>query len=456
MNFLVNTDVAIVGGGIAGLVAAARTVELGLRATVIERGSGEDYACNSRFAGGIYHVCYHDPKSESMVLQKAIADVTKDVSSPELVDAVANHAGRAVDWLHAQGVRFVRGPEKWQAWVSAPPRPPSTWLDWKGRGQDVALRTLAGQIAIKGGEIIRGTRALSLIMRNECCAGVRVDSGGQQFDIAARAVVIADGGFQGNAELFRQHIGPEPGSVLQRGAGNGMGDGMRMAQEAGAALVGLDRFYGHILSRDALSNERLWPYPQIDLVAAAAIVVGADGRRFLDESLGGIFIANALAALNDPLSATAVFDSAIWERAGKAAQIPPNPMLEKAGGTLIRSDTLAGLAQAAGLPIDALERTVSEYNAQFPREGKSMPVVKPPYFAIPLCAGITNTMGGIAIDAHARVKRKGGGTIEGLYAAGSATGGLEGGPQVAYVGGLIKAVVLGLLAAEHICRETEA
>lgn len=149
------------------------------------------------------------------------------------------------------------------------------------------MRTLAGQIASKGGEIIRGARAVSLIMRNDCCAGVRVDSGGQQLDIAARAVVIADGGFQGNAELFRQHIGPEPGSVLQRGAGNGMGDGMRMAQEAGAALVGLDRFYGHILCRDAFSNERLWPYPQIDLVAAAAIVVGADGRRFLDESLGG-------------------------------------------------------------------------------------------------------------------------------------------------------------------------
>ena len=100
---------------IAGLVAAARTVELGLRATVIERGTDEDYACNSRFAGGIYHVCYHDPKSEPLVLQKAIAEVTKEVSSPELVDAVANHAGRAVDWLHAQGVRFVRGPEKWQA-----------------------------------------------------------------------------------------------------------------------------------------------------------------------------------------------------------------------------------------------------------------------------------------------------------------------------------------------------
>ena len=44
---------------------------------------------------------------------------------------------------------------------------------------------------------------------------------------------------------------------------------------------------------------------------------------------------------------------------------------------------------------------------------------------------------------------KSGGTIPGLYAAGSTTGGIEGGPEVGYLGGLIKALVFGLLAAEH-------
>jgi fumarate reductase flavoprotein subunit len=39
--------------------------------------------------------------------------------------------------------------------------------------------------------------------------------------------------------------------------------------------------------------------------------------------------------------------------------------------------------------------------------------------------------------------------IGGLYAAGSSTGGLEGGPNVGYVGGLIKAFAFGLIAADH-------
>ncbi|HEX4892208.1 MAG TPA: FAD-binding protein, partial [Hyphomicrobiaceae bacterium] len=64
--------------------------------------------------------------------------------------------------------------------------------------------------------------------------------------------------------------------------------------------------------------------------------------------------------------------------------------------------------------------------------------------------GITYTMGGIRVDGSSRARRAGGGIVEGLYAAGSTTGGLEGGARAAYIGGLTKAGVQGLLAAEHI------
>jgi hypothetical protein len=38
--------------------------------------------------------------------------------------------------------------------------------------------------------------------------------------------------------------------------------------------------------------------------------------------------------------------------------------------------------------------------------------------------------------------------FEGLYAVGTPVAGLEGGPRAGYVGGLSKAFILGLLAAE--------
>jgi fumarate reductase flavoprotein subunit len=128
-------------------------------------------------------------------------------------------------------------------------------------------------------------------------------------DINAAAVVIVDGGFPGNAELFRKYIGPRPDRVLMRHAGTAIGDGLRMAADAGAALVGLDRFYGHLLSRDAMENSGLWPFPQIDAVATASIVVDQRGYRVLDEGLGGISITNDLARLDDPLCATVICDA---------------------------------------------------------------------------------------------------------------------------------------------------
>ena len=282
----------------------------------------------------------------------------------------------------------------------------------------------------------------------------------------SRATVIADGGFPGDSELFRRHIGPAPERVLQRHAGSARGDGLRMAEAAGAALTRLDRFYGHLMSRDAMNNTGLWPYPQIDAVATAAIAVDGGGRRLLDEGQGGISITNDLARQSDPLCATVICDAAIWESAGRTAQIPPNPQLEKAGGTLHRAGTIDALARTAGLDPVALGGTVAAYNEAVrsgngatlapPRSAKSgtpRPIETAPFFAIPICPGITNTMGGIAIDGHGRVRRRDGSMIGGLYAAGGCTGGLEGGGALGYVGGLIKACVFGLRAAEAAARQ---
>jgi fumarate reductase flavoprotein subunit len=61
-------------------------------------------------------------------------------------------------------------------------------------------------------------------------------------------------------------------------------------------------------------------------------------------------------------------------------------------------------------------------------------------------------MGGIAIDPDGKVLRAGSGAVEGLYAVGAATGGLEGGSGAGYVGGLIKAVTFGIRAAERIAQ----
>lgn len=74
-----------------------------------------------------------------------------------------------------------------------------------------------------------------------------------------------------------------------------------------------------------------------------------------------------------------------------------------------------GVRVKAGLPRAALERTIAGYNAvvrddaldrpspvRRSRAGAAMPIATPPFYAVPACAGITCTIGGIATDAEGR------------------------------------------------------
>ena len=282
-------------------------------------------------------------------------------------------------------------------------------------------------------------------------------------------VELADGGFQADRARLGRHITGRPDRIRQRNTETGRGDGLHMAEEAGAATVGLDKFYGHVLSRDVMTDPMLWPYPQVDVICASGIVVGADAKRFTDEGLGGVYITNEIARLDDPLSATAIFDSTVWEQAKEADLVPPNPLLVEAGGTLHTAGSIGELALRSGLDTGTLEVTVAAFNAAA-KAGRTaaltpartadrytpVPIETPPFHAIPLAAGITVTMGGIAVDGAARVLRPDDTPIPGLYAAGSTVGGVEGGPNAAYIGGLIKAFLLGLVAAETAAREIEA
>ncbi|MGD9616328.1 MAG: FAD-dependent oxidoreductase [Alphaproteobacteria bacterium] len=459
-------DLVAIGGGFAGLIAALRGAELGLRTAVIEAGEAERYLCSSRWAGGIFHVSYHDVKLPPAELKTAIERATSGEADLELAAAIAEDCARTVDWLATQGANFASAsPINWHRWTLAPPRAPVHGQDWRGRGPDLMIAMLKDRLEQLQGRMFLGTRAATLRVESGRCTGVMASRAGADITLSARAVVIADGGFPSDPELFRRHIGPSPDRVLQRHAGTAIGDGLRMAERAGAALTRLDRFYGHLLSRDAVHDDGLWPYPQIDAVATAGIVVDPGGNRLLDEGLGGISITNDLARLDDPLCATVICDAPIWDTAGRAAQIPPNPQLVEGGGTLYEAGTLEGLAGLAGLDPAALRATADAYNEAVrngqgeklspPRSAKSgppKPIETPPFYAIPICAGITNTFGGIAIDGHGRVRRPDGSVIEGLYAAGGCTGGLEGGGALGYVGGLIKACVFGLRAGEDAAR----
>lgn len=459
-------DLAVIGGGIAGMIAANSAAEQGLQVVVLERGSEDRYLCNSRFTGGVFHVAFHNPMRPADDLRRIIEASTGGAADPAMADAVAENLGHVIRWLQQQGIQFVKaGRDEWQDFILAPPQYPRAGLHWPGRGGDVLLRTLEQRLLERNGCIMRGARVVGL----ERAGGrfnLSIEAESGSCGMASTSVVIADGGFQGNPEMLRAHVTVEPQALRQRGAGTGCGDGVELAKSLGASFVAAGEFYGHVLSRDSLNNDKLWPYPWIDDLAGAGIAVDCNGRRFTDEGRGGVVLANAIARLSDPAGAVAVFDEDTWTQVGTNMLIPANPLLEVHGCQIFKASTIEDLAKAVGLDPEALSATVDSYNAAlvggkleqlFPPRGQkrfqSRAVVRAPFRAIRLAAGITYTMGGIAIDGSSRVLDINRRPIEGLFAAGATTGGLEGGAAVGYVGGLVKSAVTGFLAGQTVAHE---
>jgi fumarate reductase flavoprotein subunit len=454
-------DVIVIGAGIAGLVAANRAAQLGKRVAVLEKSTEERYLCNSRYTYGTFHIHFTGVEADEDELFAKIEAATEGFARRDLGRAVAKDGRRLMQWLREDDVGLVNL-GGYNSNVLAPAWRQGFGLTWRGYAGDIALEKLESNFRSRQGRILRGVRAQSM----------KVVPGGIELEVAqsqaaarfrAAAVIIADGGFQANLDMIREHISPAPEKLLQRNGGTAMGDGLRMAQALGAAITGMQNFYGHLHSRDAMHSDRLWPRPYADEIAAAAIVIDDSGRRIADEGRGGIWLANAVARLPDPLGTTVIFDQAIWDGPPGTGHVqPPNPLLIEAGSTLHNAGTLAELATKIGFAPQQLESTVADYNGAVDTRTlanlsparrsdpiKAWPIRVPPYYALPICAAITNTMGGIVVDGDGAVLDRDDRPIPGLYAAGSTVGGLDGGPHAGYVGGLIKATI-GLRAAEAI------
>ena len=454
-------DVIVIGAGIAGLVAANRAAQLGKRVIVLEKSKEERYLCNSRYTYGTFHINYTDVAADEDVLFSKIEACSDGFARKDLARAIAKDGRRLMQWLKSEGIDLV-DLGGFQTNVLAPPWREGFGLNWRGYAGDVALARLEENLRQRQGRILRGTRARALKLAS---GGIEVatDAAAGAAKFNSMAVVIADGGFQADFDMIRAHICSAPEKLLARNGGTATGDGLRMAQAVGAASTGLDMFYGHLHSRDAMNTVRLWPRPYVDEIAAASIVIDADGCRFADEGLGGIYLSNIVARLPDPLGASIICDQAIWDGPpGCGPAHPANPLLLEAGGTLHRAGTIVELAGLIGIAPQRLEELVRAYNAAIdagtlhmlspPRRSdryRAWPIRTAPFYAIPICAAITNTMGGIVVDGNGAVLDQRDTPMPGLFAAGSTIGGLDGGPNAGYVGGLIKATI-ALRAAEAI------
>jgi fumarate reductase flavoprotein subunit len=459
----ITSDVVIVGAGLAGFTAGVRASEQGANVLLIDKSAGDLGDGNVLMASGSLRAGGKSPKSDPSELYHFV--MGEGVAYPDLVKAWSETCGRAVDWLISSGVKVTE---------SAPGR---IWLDQSGEvslapvyKKDVgtrALTKLKERFIKLGGRYLNGVAAEKLLVENDRVCGVRGMKSGETIELRSRATILSTGGFSANKEMVKKYIGPYADQCKLRGSKQDTGDGLRMATAIGAKAVNLKYFYGHLISRKALVDDRFWPYPRLDSFVDEGILIDRNGNRFVDEGRGDVAVANELARSEDVTGAVLIFDQESWDAAKDDAfsnlvQTPaPNPWLTDNGGEIFSDHAITGLAKTIGVDHSRLTATLSDYNRAVEsgtchslpvaRTGKPK-LLRSPFYGLRVVPGITFTMGGILVNGRAEALDESEKPIQGLYAAGDAIGGLMGGYRGGYTGGLMQAVVTGILAGENAGR----
>jgi tricarballylate dehydrogenase len=490
-----SAEVVVIGGGNAALCAALAAAEHGASVLVLERAPENEAGGNSRFTAGAFR-CVYDGVDDLRALMPDLTDdeaansdfgayteekffddmgrVTEYRTDPDLCEVLVKHSKETLLWMRDKGVRFA------PIWGRQAYRIGGRFKFWGGltieaSGGGPGLVDALTKIARKEGVVIAyGARALSLIVDDDGVKGVRAKHNGKTVKVKAKAVVLAAGGFQANAEMRTRYLGPLWELAKVRGTRFNTGEGIRMALDigamptgnwSGAHAVGWDRNAPEFGDLTVGDNFQKHSYPlgiMINALGERFVDEGADFRNYTYAKYGRVIL------MQPGQFAWQVFDRKVIPMLRDEYRIKQV--------TKARADTLEELTSKL-VDVDAAKalETIRTYNKAVMTEVPFDPNVKdgrgtrrltipksnwantidePPFEAYAVTCGITFTFGGLKIDTSARVIDVEGAPIPGLFAAGELVGGIF---YFNYPGGtgLMNGAVFGRIAGASAGRRAE-
>ncbi|MBQ9955721.1 MAG: FAD-binding protein [Eggerthellaceae bacterium] len=469
-------DVVIAGGGIGGLAAAVSAVEAGANVILVEA-SGK-VGGTSRFAAGAFGPRF-GTDWEAAYAKAPMSDV-------ELGKIVVEGWDPYVEWIEGLGLTIE--PLGQGAYV---------WMGGERQGQgsksftDEYLQQFGQIFTDKGGTTLVSTRAVKILTDDKGAAiGLRVQDANGVYEIAAKSVILATGGWQCDKEMLTKYISRHADLAQAQCVPYLDGSGIKMGVEVGAQLSrSFGSFYGHPqpwpvnylngidtpAGYEALENvdeAHVMYYGTTEhSIQGMGVYLNMDGKRFVNEGLGSSLV-NQEVMQQQYCRAYLILDQA------QRDIIAATPFFVAAviGGDRIDNMKAKGMTVIEGATIDELlanvfashggsefnvanaAATIAEYNAQVKAGNAATmeiphtfaipatPVESGPFYAIPVVAGIMATFGGLKINTDCAVMSTAGTPIANLYAVPGAAGGIMNGDYWCVMSGYS---VLGKLAGAN-------
>lgn len=420
-------DVAVLGGGNAGLCAAlTAAADARVSVVVLESAPRAWRGGNSRHTRNLR--CVHhaptDVLTDAYDEEEFLADllrVTEGQTNDTLARLTVRSSANCPGWMRQHGVRL-------QPALRGTLHLGRTNAFFVGGGKSL-MNAYYAAAERRGVRIFYGAEVIGLDLMDGVCRGIHLLLDGELRTLQAKAVVLASGGFEANMAWLEHIWGPGARDFIIRGTPYNTGKVLRLMLDAGARPIG-DPAQCHAVAVDARS-------PKMDggIVTrldslSLGIVVNTRAERFYDEGEDlwpkRYAIWGRLIAQQPDRLAFSILDAKTID------QFMP-PVFPA-----ITAPSIRELALQLQLSPDRLCETVEQFNAavvpgrfdhavlddcrtQGLTPAKShwaQRIDQPPYYAWPLRPGITFTYLGLEVDAQARVRMHDGRPAENVFAAG--------------------------------------
>ncbi len=484
---VIDTEIVIVGGGGAGLAAAAAAAEAGAEVVVLEK--MPLLGGNTRLGEGTYNMA--DPDMLESTGAKTTADLEAEVeealaietADPKLLSLLEAVEEDFTAWQEA-GTDTLFDSTNWHALqtytgggsigdldlittYATEAVPTYDWLvndigvefktdyifmaiggKWQ-RGHQIDMVAASGKEGDNGGSIYitrLQDKAESLgaqMITNADVQEILVDADGRAVGAvaertdgstltvnASKAVILATGGFAANSELVYEYSDGAITTKLTSCAVSSTGDGIALAENAGADLTDIDQIQVHPLGDPINDCGCVAEFVGNWLGAQYYMFVNLEGQRFVKED--GTRYEMSMAELEQTNGQMwLIVDSSQIE--GDDTRTEQIESLIESGHTF-KGDTVEELAQKIGVDPAVLQATIDKYNEgmvngedEFGKATSEESVIGvAPFYASLRTPTVHHTMGGVTINSDAQVIDTEGNVIAGLYAAGEVTGGIHG------------------------------